>query len=167
MGNGISNNKFNKYIKDVCRIVGLDRKIRSTEHDLVGTIQNEEYLPLWSLVSSHTGRRTFVWEQVQRGVPTRVIMSMTGHRSRKVFDMYYEVLENEKTLVNDDLFMDHEEDNKTSTSTTKTPEPHQETTSPFSKEQEEELQQLKYSLDKGWITQDFFEKKFNEIRKGE
>mgnify|MGYP000926192627 CR=1 FL=1 len=44
---------------------------------------------------------------------------------------------------------------------------HKKKTSPFSKEQEEELQQLKYSLDKGWITQDFFEKKFNEIRKGE
>ena len=170
MGNGISNNKFNKYIKDVCRIVGLDRKIRSTEHDLVGTIQNEEYLPLWSLVSSHTGRRTFVWEQVQRGVPTRVIMSMTGHRSRKVFDMYYEVLENEKTLVNDDLFLDHEEDTKTPTRTKKTTEPQlepvKEMNSPFSKEQEEDLQQLKYSLDKGWITQEFFEKEFNRIRNG-
>ena len=159
MGNGISNNKFNKYIKDVCRIVGLDRKIKSQDYDLVGTIQNEEYLPLWNLVSSHTGRRTFVWEQVQRGIPTRVIMSMTGHRSRKVFDMYYEVLENEKTLVNDDLFLDYEEDSKTSTRTKKTKEPQQEPIEEIksvklTKEQERKIGKLKTLLDLGEIDKD-------------
>ena len=159
MGNGISNNKFNKYIKDVCRIVGLDRKIKSQDYDLVGTIQNEEYLPLWNLVSSHTGRRTFVWEQVQRGIPTRVIMSMTGHRSRKVFDMYNEVLENEKTLVNDDLFLDYEEDSKTSTRTKKTKEPQQEPIEEIksvklTKEQERKIGKLKTLLDLGEIDKD-------------
>ena len=78
---------------------------------MVGTIEKTERLPLWSLVSSHIGRRTFVREQIERGVPTRIIQSMTGHKSRKVFDMYYEVLDKEKTLVNDDLFLDYKENN--------------------------------------------------------
>lgn len=165
LGNGISNNKFNKYIKDVCRIVGLNRKIESRDWDLVGTIEKSERLPLYSLVSSHIGRRTFIREQVERGIPTRIIMSMTGHKSRKVFDMYYEVLDKEKTFVNDELFLDFEENNNPPINSKI--EPQQKTNSPFSIEQEEDLKQLKYSLDKGWITQDFFEKEYNRIRNSE
>ena len=161
LGNSISNNKFNKYIKDVCRIVGLNREINQRDWDLVGTIEKTERLPLWSLVSSHIGRRTFVREQIERGVPTRIIQSMTGHKSRKVFDMYYEVLDKEKTLVNDDLFLDYKENNTPSKTSTKKPQ--QKIPSPFSKEQKDKIEKLKYSLDEGWIDQNKFDELFQKI----
>ena len=131
--------------------------------NLVGSIEKEERLPLWSLVSSHIGRRTFIWEQVQRGVPTRVIMSMTGQKSRKVFDMYYEVKDKEKKLINDDLFLDHLE-KKSKTSRNKPP---QKTPSPFSKEQKIKIEKLKYSLDEGWINQNKFDELFQKIIVGD
>jgi integrase len=162
-GNEISNNKFNKYIKDVCRIIGLNRTMVQRDWNLVGSIEKEERLPLWSLVSSHIGRRTFIWEQVQRGVPTRVIMSMTGQKSRKVFDMYYEVKDKEKKLINDDLFLDHLE-KKSKTSRNKPP---QKTPSPFSKEQKIKIEKLKYSLDEGWINQNKFDELFQKIIVGD
>ena len=162
LGNSISNNKFNKYIKDVCRIIGLNREINQRDWDLVGTIEKTERLPLWSLVSSHIGRRTFVREQIERGVPTRIIQSMTGHKSRKVFDMYYEVLDKEKTLVNDDLFLDYKENN-TTPSKTSIKKPQQKIPSPFSKEQKDKIEKLKYSLDEGWIDQNKFDELFQKI----
>ena len=161
LGNGISNNKFNKYIKDVCRIIGLNRIIDQKDINLMGERINTERLPLWSLVSSHIGRRTFIREQVQIGTPTRIIMSMSGHKSRKVFDMYYEVLDKEKTLVNDDLFLDYNENNTPSKTSTKKPQ--QKIPSPFSKEQKEKIEKLKYSLDEGWIDRNKFDELFQKI----
>lgn len=126
---------------------------------------NTERLPLWSLVSSHIGRRTFIREQVERGVPTRIIMSMSGHKSRKVFDMYYEVLDKEKTFVNDDLFLDYEENN--TPPKTSSLKPQKKTSSPFSKEQKDKIEKLKYSLDEGWIDQNKFDELFQKIVVGE
>lgn len=164
-GNSISNQKFNQYIKEVCRIVGLNRKVKKTEWNLKGEEikNNTEYIPLYEVVSSHIGRKTFIRRHIENGTPTRTIMKMTGHKSRKVFDGYYEVYDEDLKYMNDDLFSEELDTPKTK----KTTEPQQEITSPFTEEQEEELKQLKYSLDKGWITKELFEKEFNRIRKGE
>ena len=92
-------------------------------------------------------------------------MSMSGHKSRKVFDMYYEVLDKEETLVNDDLFMDYDENNtppKTSSKKSK-----RKTPSPFSKKQKDKIEKLKYSLDEGWIDQNKFDEIFQKIVVGE
>jgi len=150
-GNSISNNKFNKYIKDVCRIVELNRYVKLQDWDLQGKQENTDMEPLYSQVSSHIGRRTFIREQIERGVPTRVIMRQTGHKSRKVFDGYYEVLDEDIMRINDDLFNEHIE-KKTSTNN-----------SPITKEKEEEIEKLKYSLDKEWITQEKYDKLFQQI----
>ena len=160
LGNGISNNKFNKYIKDVCRIVGLNRRVKQRTWDLTGSVENSYRKPLHEVVSSHKGRNTFIKEQVLREVPTRVIMSMTGHKSRKVFDGYYEILDKEKRDINDELFMDYLEPK---TSTPQKDKPPQKTSTPFSKEKEDEIEKLKYSLDKGWITQEKYDELFQKF----
>ena len=164
LGNGISNNKFNKYVKDVCRIVGLNRRIKEINWDLKGSVESSKTKPLHEMVTSHIGRKTFIKEQVLREAPTRVIMSMTGHKIRKVVDGYYEILDKEKRDVNDDLFSD---DLKQKPSTIKSISTNQKTSSnPFSKQQEDEIEKLKYSLDKGWISQikydDLFQKIFDD-----
>ena len=161
LGNGISNNKFNLYIKDVCRIVGLNRRVKQQTWDLTGSVETSKRKPLYEVVSSHIGRKTFIKEQVLRGVPTRVIMSMTGHKSRKVFDGYYEILDKEKRGINDELFMDYLEP-KTSTPQ-KNNTPQKTSTTPFSKEQKDKIEKLKYSLDEGWIDQNKFDELFQKI----
>jgi integrase len=161
LGNGISNNKFNKYIKDVCRIVGLNRRVKQQTWDLTGSVETSKRKPLYEVVSSHIGRRTFIKEQVLRGVPTRVIMSMTGHKSRKVFDGYYEILDKEKRGINDELFMDYLEPKTSTPKKNKTPQ--KTSTTPFSKEQKDKIEKLKYSLDEGWITQEKYDELFQKI----
>ena len=45
--------------------------------------------PKWSLVSSHTGRRSYVTNTLNEGVLTaQDIMSNTGHKSEKIFRHY-------------------------------------------------------------------------------
>ena len=89
---------------------------------------------------------------------------MTGHKSRKVFDGYYEILDKEKRDINDDLFMDYLEPK---TSTPQKNKPSQKTSTPFSKEKEDEIEKLKYSLDKGWITQEKYDELFQKLIIGE
>ena len=45
----------------------------------------------WELISSHIGRRSFIYEQIQLGRTQREIMLMSGHTSSKVFNSYYDV----------------------------------------------------------------------------
>lgn len=162
-GNGISNQKFNDYIKEVCRIVGLNRKVTKTEWNLQGEEikENKEYPKLWEVVASHIGRKTFIKTHTLIGTPVRTIMKMTGHKSRKVFDGYYSVDDEELKYKNDGLFSEDIVEENTPEKNQKV-EPPQNTPSPFSKEQEEEIEKLKYSLEKGWITRERYDELFQE-----
>jgi integrase len=167
-GNSITNQKFNNYIKEVCRIVGLNRKVKKTEWNLNGEEMKDstEYLSLHEVVSSHIGRKTFIRTHIQKGTPIRTIMKMTGHKSRKVFDGYYEILDEDIKYKNDDLFSEMIVEENKSLKTQKI-QPQQKTTSPFSKEKEQEIEKLKYSLDKEWITQEKYDELFQKMIIGE
>ena len=90
-------------------------------------------------------------------------MKMTGHKSRKVFDGYYEILDEDIKYMNDELFSEDIVGVKPSLKTTSN------TTSstPFSKEKEDEIEKLKYSLDKGWINQEKYDELFQKLIIGE
>jgi len=105
-GNPISNTKFNKQIKEVCRVLGLDRGVKNPEYNLDKSIKKgtNQSVPLWGEISSHIGRKTFIREQIEIGTPPRVIMSMTGHKSQKVFDGYYDILKGDRMKNNDKVF---------------------------------------------------------------
>ena len=105
--NPISNQKYNNYIKEICEIVGLKRSIRVREWNVKGEETYNSFVPLCSVVTSHIGRRTFIREHIELGTPIRSIMRMTGHRSQRVFDSYYNVLDKDILTVNDKLFQPH------------------------------------------------------------
>ena len=89
----ISNQRFNEYIKEVVRL----SKIDSTEtitRTIGGTLQNESK-PKYQLVSSHTGRRSFCTNMYKRGLPTLMIMSISGHKTEKSFLKYIKVKQEE------------------------------------------------------------------------
>ena len=50
---------------------------------------NEENIPFYKRISSHTARRSFITIMLNQGVPAKVIMSITGHTSLSVFIAYY------------------------------------------------------------------------------
>ncbi|SCW88427.1 site-specific integrase [Mucilaginibacter sp. NFR10] len=93
----ISNVKLNAYIKEVSKEVGLTDLV-SLEKAKGGT----NYIikqPLNELVSTHTARRAFASNMFKMGVPTIVIMEVTGHTTEKAFLNYIKVTPKEKAEV--------------------------------------------------------------------
>lgn len=89
----ISNQKFNEYIKEVSRIVGIDKheSLTRTEGGILVTCDE----PKWKLVSSHTGRRSFCTNMFKRGIPTLTLRSISGHKTEKAFLRYIKVTQAE------------------------------------------------------------------------
>lgn len=85
----VSIQTFNRLIKDVCRRAGITEKtvVRRTQ----GGEQTSRRLDKCELVSAHTARRSFATNLYKRGLPTTMIMSVTGHETEKAFRTYIKI----------------------------------------------------------------------------
>ena len=85
----ISNQRFNEYIKEVCRLAGID----SPEHKAItkGGIKQSVKYKKYELVTSHTARRSFATNLYKSGFPSTSIMQITGHRTERAFLKYIKV----------------------------------------------------------------------------
>ena len=52
----------------------------------------------WDMVTSHAARRTFATYLVSKGVATRTVMSMTGHKVESEFNKYVNLNAHETAL---------------------------------------------------------------------
>lgn len=75
----ISNQKFNEYIKEICKLAGFTEK---------GRLETNQELELWQCISSHTARRSFATNLYNEGFPILDIMKITGHKTEKAFLKY-------------------------------------------------------------------------------
>lgn len=89
----ISNQRFNEYIKDVCCHTGI-KSIETITRTIGGKLVTEKF-EKWKNVSSHTGRRSFCTNMYKRGLPTLMIMSISGHKTEKSFLKYIKVNQQE------------------------------------------------------------------------
>ena len=89
----ITNKIFNKYVKEVCRIAEING--RETITRTVGGHLVTETFEKWEQVSSHTGRRSFCTNMYKRGLPTLMIMSISGHKTEKSFLKYIKIKQDE------------------------------------------------------------------------
>lgn len=89
----ISNQKFNDYIKEVARLAEINTKETITK-TIGGELQTITS-PKYELISSHTGRRSFCTNMYKRGLPTLMIMSVSGHKTEKSFLKYIKVKQDE------------------------------------------------------------------------
>jgi len=89
----ITNQKFNEYIKEVVRAA----KITSNEvvTKTIGGKLVSETIQKCDLISSHTGRRSFCTNMYKRGLPSLMIMSISGHKTEKSFLKYIRVKQHE------------------------------------------------------------------------
>jgi integrase len=78
----ISNQKFNDYVKQTCKLAGL------TE---IGRLSTSPKMELWECISSHTARRSFATNFYLDGFPTIDLMKITGHRTEKAFLRYIRI----------------------------------------------------------------------------
>lgn len=85
----ISDQKYNDYIKEVCRIAGLTEKVNGSKKIEIEqgskvfrkVTKNYEK---WELVSSHIGRRSFATNFYGQ-IPTTLLINVTGHSTEAMF----------------------------------------------------------------------------------
>jgi hypothetical protein len=81
----ISEQHYNKAIKDMLRIAGIDRVVTV----LNPTTRMEEKHPIWEVASSHMARRNFIGNLYAEVKDPDLISSMTGHvEGSKAFARY-------------------------------------------------------------------------------
>ena len=90
----ISNQKFNDYVKDLCKEAGIT--------DLIEIVKYEKGVKKYltfskcQLIASHTGRRTFITNAILAGIPLPVIQKITGHRKLTTLQRYVEIADENK-----------------------------------------------------------------------
>ena len=85
----ISNQKFNDYLKELCRIVGIKDEVHKSI--TIGGKRISKKYEKWQLVTAHAGRRSFATNLYKQGFPALSIMQITGHQSEKSFLKYIKV----------------------------------------------------------------------------
>ncbi len=78
--------EFNEVIKIVAKKAGLAELVRIRETRAGKTTIFD--LPKHELICSHTGRRSFCTNYYVEGLPTAIIMSISGHKTEKEFIKY-------------------------------------------------------------------------------
>ncbi len=95
--NSVSNQQFNRIIKLVVKLAGLDHTI--TVRQTKGNIEKYIEVPFYEMVSSHTARRTYATIMFKAGVPPLLIMSATGHTTEKSFLKYIRATNEDKARL--------------------------------------------------------------------
>ena len=90
----ISNQKMNEYIKELAKLAKIETPVRITQykgHERIYTVY-----PKHELLSTHTGRKTFICKALSLGIPPNVVMKWTGHSDYKAMKPYIDIADSIK-----------------------------------------------------------------------
>lgn len=90
----ISNQKFNEYLKEVGEKAKIKEKIEVIKYR--GAERIEKTIKKYDALTSHVARKTFITNALQRGMPTEVVMDVTGHNSYRAFKRYFKIVDKHK-----------------------------------------------------------------------
>jgi integrase len=96
----MSDQKYNDFIKEVCRKAGLTNKVKGSI--VVPNYKNEKRKKVgtfekWELITSHVGRRSFATNNYGK-IPTSLLIGATGHSTEKMFLEYIGKSDTQKAL---------------------------------------------------------------------
>lgn len=94
-----SNQKFNLYLKELCR----DSELFNEEITVPSYSNGKRIvkkLPKWDLISSHTGRRSFITNMITMGISIKEIMAATSHTQLDTLVKYINKGGSNKTMTN-------------------------------------------------------------------
>jgi integrase len=83
----ISDQKYNEYIKTVCKLAGINQIVDGSKKDFTINRKVSGKFEKWELVTSHIGRRSFATNNYNL-IPTPYLMYVTGHTTEKSFLVY-------------------------------------------------------------------------------
>lgn len=93
----ITNQEFNRDIKDLCKKLEMEDLVKVSVKK-----QNkieEESIPKYKRISSHTGRRTYITQSLEQGVRMDILMKTTGHKKFDTMKKYTKI--SNKTINNE------------------------------------------------------------------
>jgi integrase len=90
----ISDQKFNTYIKTVCRESGITKKTFGHRTNPKTKKKESGTFEKWELIRSHTCRRSFATNHYKK-LPNKLIMAVTGHSTEQMFLAYIGETEND------------------------------------------------------------------------
>ncbi len=96
------NQTMNRYLKELGEMAEInDKKLKIRNK---GKERIEESLYKYQMICTHTARRSFATNMFKRGIPTRVIMNITGHRTEKAFNSYIKISQDENAELLKEYF---------------------------------------------------------------
>ena len=90
----ISNQKMNKYLKELCKAAGIDETVKTVKYK--GNERIETTYKKYEVIGTHTARRTFVSLSLRKGMKPDVIMAITGHTTYKMMQKYLKIADEHK-----------------------------------------------------------------------
>lgn len=101
----ISEQKINKHIKQACQLVGITEAVTTARTE--GEVITERTAPKYTLVTTHTCRRSGATNMYLAGIPSISIMKITGHTTERSFLKYIRISqeENARLLASHPFFM--------------------------------------------------------------
>lgn len=85
--------KLNKHIKEICRLAEIAEPV--TVQKIVRGQATIQQVPKYSLVTTHTARRTGATLMYKAGIPPLAIMKITGHKTEKNLLKYIRITKEE------------------------------------------------------------------------
>lgn len=98
----LSQEAFNKHIKMICRIAGIDEVVRGFKNNPKTRRKEVVDAPKYEFVTSHIMRRSFATNYYGK-IETPLLMNITGHTKESTFLTYIGTHQNKDALA--DLFM--------------------------------------------------------------
>ena len=99
----ISSQKYNEYIKDVCKEANINQKVKGSKMNPDTLRKEYGTYEKWELVTSHIGRRSFASNNFGK-IPTALLMKATGHKAESAFLAYINKSERESALEISDYY---------------------------------------------------------------
>jgi len=84
-----ANQKQNDYIKDILKKLGYTKEVEYTVAKGSKHIKYTE--PFYKRISTHTARRSYITIMRNHGIADKTIMSISGHKDIRTFNMYHQV----------------------------------------------------------------------------
>lgn len=91
----ISNQKMNDYLKELAELAGLNAPVTQIYYKNGERI--EETKPKYSVIGTHSGRRTFICNALSMGIPADIVMKWTGHSDYAAMKPYIDIAQSEKS----------------------------------------------------------------------
>ena len=84
----ISDQKFNNYMKEVCKRAGIDQIVKGYKMNPKTKRKELVEAPKHELLASHDMRRSFATHHYDNGISVNLIMKITGHKRESTFYEY-------------------------------------------------------------------------------